>query len=106
MSSGVRANHIQNIFREARLTAEFSEATQPDRGNIARIIRRLGEALEKTGQKEEAAELHAEAEKIRKEMQDTKYSAKDDTEEAYNRLVAEYAYYYRRNSSLYILNFE
>jgi len=51
--------------------------------------------LEKKGQKEEAAELHAEAEKIRKEMQDTKYSAMDDTEEAYNRLVAEYAYYYR-----------
>ena len=66
---------------------EITEPLKSDKGEIARIVRRLAEAFEIDGQQEKTKELKADAEVMRKIIQGARFEDLSDTEHNYNLLV-------------------
>jgi hypothetical protein len=75
------------ILRKALAVARFRAAAKSDQGEVARVLRRLSDALEMNSQFQEAKELKDEAETIRRGLQGEMYDQLGDTEQSYNTLV-------------------
>ncbi|KAI9772628.1 MAG: hypothetical protein M1840_000222 [Geoglossum simile] len=82
-----RVKDAIELLRKTLAVCTFKESVKGDRGDTARVMRRLSEALELDGQLDEAKQLHDEAESIRKSMQGDRFDELEDTEQAYNLLV-------------------
>ncbi|KAE8443926.1 hypothetical protein EG329_001236 [Mollisiaceae sp. DMI_Dod_QoI] len=73
-----------NGFRKTEVLCTINEPVKGDKGETARVWRRLAEALEKNGQIKEAIKLKSDAEAVRKEIQGERYKDLPDTEFSYN----------------------
>lgn len=69
------------------MTCGLSEKKKGDRGDTARHIRRLADALRLNGEEEEAEQRRLEAETIRKEVQGERFHTLPDDERTYNLMV-------------------
>ncbi|KUJ06621.1 uncharacterized protein LY89DRAFT_790467 [Mollisia scopiformis] len=76
-----------NLFRKVRLLFELNEKAKGDKGETARCLRRLTEALEIHGDVEEAAELNEKAEAMRERIQGSRFKDLPDSEYSYDLLV-------------------
>lgn len=63
--------------------AKVNEPAKGDKGEVARIQRRLAEAYEKKGVMDKADKLKTEAEQMRKEIQGARYYELPDTDLSY-----------------------
>lgn len=71
-----------------KLSYEIVEHQKGDRGDVARVSRRLSEALSQNGEHEEATQLKEMAEGIRESIQGTRFKDLPDNERSYNLLVS------------------
>lgn len=76
-----------DTLRETILISKIKETSKGNRGETARVMRRLAEALHLNGEVEEAEALKSEAEAIRRQIQGTRFEELGDTEQSYNMLV-------------------
>jgi hypothetical protein len=74
-------------LEKARLICELNEKAKGDKGDTARVIRRLAEAYELAGRVGEGAALKEQAEQIRKEIQGSLFDGLPDSEDSYDLLV-------------------
>ncbi|KAF2191377.1 TPR-like protein [Zopfia rhizophila CBS 207.26] len=94
----LREGHVDEALKnleQSYALAEQNQATQGDKGDMARVLRKLAEAYYLKGEMAKGRKFHAEAEAIRKELQGNRDANLPDCEEAYDQLVSYYFYYYR-----------
>ncbi|KAI1357148.1 hypothetical protein F5Y08DRAFT_347242 [Xylaria arbuscula] len=78
-------------LEEALKLAHFNRSMKGDDGDIARVKRKLADALYKTAdRRDEARKMHLDAEKSRREIQEQRLGRLPDTEHSYDLLVACY----------------
>ncbi|KAJ5710116.1 hypothetical protein N7493_009708 [Penicillium malachiteum] len=86
-----RINRAIDRLRYTQTLCEVCEASKGDKGDTARIKRKLAEALMILDEKDaEAAVLKEEAESIRAELQGAEFSNLPDNDHSYSLLVAHY----------------
>lgn len=71
-------------MKELLLQCELRENAKGDKGETARVMRRMGEALQLNGQFAEASKMLEEAEKMRKEMQKQRQWQPEHTNQAWD----------------------
>jgi hypothetical protein len=76
-----------NLLKRTRLVCQLNEKRKGDRGDTARVLRRLAEAYELKGDAAQAASFKEMAEDIRKQLQKERFSELGDTEQSYDLLV-------------------
>ena len=75
------------MLQQIKFVCQINEAQKGDKGDTARILRRLAEALQLNGEFVEANELEDEVGSIRKKLQGPSFDVMGDTEESYNTLL-------------------
>jgi hypothetical protein len=81
-------NHASKRLRRTLDLCRVTEKNKDDAGDTARVMRKLAEALEKSGKKYEGRLLRLEAEAIRRKLQGSRAQSLGDTERSYNMLMS------------------
>lgn len=69
------------------MKCQLNESEKGDRGDTARVMRKLSQALEAKGMTAKAEELAAVAREIRKEVQGERYESLPESDYAYDLMI-------------------
>lgn len=72
------------------MVAKDIEIHKGDKGDIARVLRRLAEAYQRSGDQEASEVSRKTAEMIRQELQGVRFENLPDSEESYDLLVSNF----------------
>lgn len=74
-------------FKKALLKCQLNDTEKGDRGDTARVMRKLAKALEKQGILSMAEELEIEAQEIRKKVQGERFESIPESDYAYDLMI-------------------